>query len=241
MRPWRVPGGTRYPDATDPPRGASGSRPPPVAEDLGLVRMPVARLLPSLVPAGTMVVAMDGIQPRTDAIALSWLEPDAPASVTARAFSLRSTSQRAVSKRAVSRHAARAGGSTGARLVQGVADENGCHALSVRRGGKVLLRIPSHRTNCCGGIRIHTKGRYMRTSPVPLMQRFAVAGRRMATTGADGGGRELWLRDSRMMRLDLRPGSRSSNPRDFREHGRGRVRFVAEMTDGTIAGTHKVR
>jgi hypothetical protein len=222
-----------------------------------------------------------------------------------------------------------------ARVRPGARDDRGCRSLSVRRGGKVLLRIPSHAAGCStnrdkvrigkylyfdwgvtkkrggerwrrsdlwvtdgtrrgtqrivtlrsgtrrgtscavrwewvggmsiaaaqwcwnartgkatdGAIRIITKGRYMRTSPVPQMQRFAVAGRRMVTTGFDKHGRELWIHDSRMRRVDLRPGAKGSNPRRFTPHGKHKVRFIANdgtgkalwVTDGTAAGTRKVR
>lgn len=221
------------------------------------------------------------------------------------------------------------------RVRPGVRDDRGCRALSVRRGGKVLRRIPSHASGCStnrdkvrigkylyfdwgitkkrrgerfrrtdlwvtdgtrngtkrivtlrsgtrrgtscavrwewvggmsiaaaqwcwnartgkatdGAIRIITRGRYMRTSPVPQMQRFAVAGRRMVTTGYDKHGRELWIHDSRMRRVDLRPGPKGSNPRKLTPHGKHKVRFIANdgtgkalwVTDGTAAGTRKVR
>lgn len=221
------------------------------------------------------------------------------------------------------------------RVRPGKEDERGCSSLSVRRGSKVLLRIPSHAAGCStnrlkiriggylyfdwgvtrrkgderwrrndlwvtdgtrrgtvkvttlrsgtrreescahrwawvggmsiaaaqwcwnprtgasidGRIRIVTRGQTMRFSPVPDMQRFSVAGKRMVTTGADAYGRELWIHDSQMVRLDLRPGPKSSNPRNFHDHGPRKVRFIANdgtgkalwVTDGTAAGTHKVR
>jgi hypothetical protein len=99
-----------------------------------------------------------------------------------------------------------------------------------------------------GRIAIHIYGRFVRNLPVPRMRRFAMAGRRIVTTGQDSRGRELWIHDNVMTRMDLRPGPRSSNPRQLDSRG-DRVRFIANdgngkalwVTDGTVAGTKRVR
>lgn len=272
---------------------------------------------PAALAAGRIVMDGDVPEPEIPAAQLLALVAAAPAEPAASAFAM--TQARS--------------GVTRVRL--GPRDDRGCRTLSVRRGDKVLRRIPSHAAGCStnrdkvrigkylyfdwgvtkrrggerhrsndlwvtdgtrggtkrvltlrsgtlrgtscavrwewvggrsigaarwcwsartgrptdGAIRIITGGRYMRTSPVPLMQRFAVAGRRMVTTGQDSLGRELWIHDSRMRRVDLRPGAKGSNPRNFTAHGRNKVRFIANdgtgkalwVTDGTAAGTHKVR
>ncbi len=83
--------------------------------------------------------------------------------------------------------------------------------------------------------------------PVPRPLFFAIANHRIVTTGQDGHGRELWVHDRVVRVVDIRPGPAGSDPHRFITDGAS-VRFTANdgrgraewITDGTIAGTHRI-
>lgn len=83
--------------------------------------------------------------------------------------------------------------------------------------------------------------------PVPRPLFFAIANHRIVTTGQDDHGRELWVHDRVVRVVDIRPGPAGSDPHRFITDGSS-VRFIANdgsgraewITDGTIAGTHRV-
>lgn len=83
--------------------------------------------------------------------------------------------------------------------------------------------------------------------PVPRPLFFAIANHRIVTTGQDGHGRELWVHDRVVRVVDIRPGPAGSDPHRFITDGSS-VRFIADdgsgraewVTDGTIAGTHRI-
>ncbi len=98
-----------------------------------------------------------------------------------------------------------------------------------------------------GRVGIILGAQLVRYLPIPRMYDFKLAGRRIVTTGTDANGTELWVHDGKMVRVDIRRGSLSSNPRRLKDLGR-KVRFIANdgsgkaiwVTDGTVAGTRKV-
>ena len=82
-----------------------------------------------------------------------------------------------------------------------------------------------------GRIAIILGDRVVRYLPVPRMLHFRMAARRIVTTGEDGRGRELWVHDDQMTRVDLRAGPIGSNPRQLEDLG-PRVRFIANDGGG---------
>ena len=132
-------------------------------------------------------------------------------------------------------------------------DRNSCESRWARAGGNAIAAAqwcwdPRSWSWRSGRVEILIRGRLVRTLPIPRPWRFRMAGRRIVTTGADERGRELWVHDGRMVRVDIRPGWRGSHPRHFEDLG-GVVRFTANdgtgravwVTDGTREGTYKVR
>lgn len=128
-----------------------------------------------------------------------------------------------------------------------------CEAHWARAGYRAIAAAqwcwdPPSNAWVSGRIGIILADQLVRYLPVPRMYDFKLAGRRIVTTGTDAAGTELWVHDRKMVRVDIRPGPRGSNPRWLQDKG-DRVKFIANdgsgkaiwTSDGTVAGTRKVR
>jgi len=128
-----------------------------------------------------------------------------------------------------------------------------CEAHWARAGARAIAAAEwcwAPRTDAwvSGRVGIILGAQLVRYLPIPRMYDFKLAGRRIVTTGTDAAGTELWVHDGRMVRVDIRPGPLSSNPRWLRDKGE-RIRFIANdgsgkaiwSSDGTVSGTRKVR